>query len=778
MRITAALAAQRRVVLMAQPKIAVAALSAFAMAAAVSGAAQSSAGGTMGQPSAAHVQRVVATPTHTWTAPGVSAIVQSGTTLYIGGGFDQIGHFTGLMASVSGRSGAISGRFPRVSGHARGQWDTGISAMVADGQGGWVIGGSFEFVDGKPCPALAHVLANGTWDRAWCPTPDRAVYALARRGSTIYLGGEFERVGAKQRLRLAAVDLASGRVVPWDPRVTGKPFSDSHDSVSVHVADMAVSGRAVYLEGYFQGVGGAKRSNLAAVDAVTGRVRGWNPGAGPFSSVREIEAAGGVVYFGGSFDSFDGKARSGLAAVEGRTGRLLRWSPALSSSVGALTVLGRIVYASGFFGPRGGEPRSREDIVAVDGVTARVLPWNPDKRVSIKNVFALTANRSAVYVAGEFDSSGWANRFAIGFDRRTGRRTSWQPRPDGSVHVLVANGMGIVLGGQFYSVRGERRLGLAALNMTTGAVNNWSPVVAGGGVQTLAIDGSTLYAGGNFKRVSGQLRRGLAAFDLRSQRIRSWYPGGLPPGFDGYIYGVRAIAPAGGVIYVGGDFTQIGGQERFGVAAVDAESGQLLPMATRIGSPPDDGVTAIAVASDRVFIAGDFKTVNGVRRDGLAALDPSSLEVAGWNPTNDGYGDEAALSTSGQRVYAARNFTRVNGQSRTGLAAFDATTGLLLPWNPQASTGIFGIQAIAAGGSTVYVGGSFDRIGGESRPCLAAVRATDAIATDWAPPTAEGSSACLFNGIDLLGNTLAVSRSEGPSALGGASRVDIFRVAP
>ena len=48
--------------------------------------------------------------------------------------------------------------------------------------------------------------------------------------------------------------------------------------------------------------------------------------------------------------------------------------------------------------------------------------------------------------------------------------------------------------------------------------------------------------------------------------------------------------------------------------------------------------------------------------------------------------------------------------------------GTLLPWNPNANSSVF---ALAISGTTAYVGGSFNSLGGRSRGRFAIVNAMD-----------------------------------------------------
>jgi len=109
------------------------------------------------------------------------------------------------------------------------------------------------------------------------------------------------------------------------------------------------------------------------------------------------------------------------------------------------------------------------------------------------------------------------------------------------------------------------------------------------------------------------------------------------------------------------------------------------------------------------------------------------------------------LAVNGTTVYAGGIFTSIGGQSRGSLAAFDATTGLATPWNP----GVDGVEypyvfALAVNGSTAYVGGTFRTIGGQNRSNLAALDATTGLATAWNPGANDAVRALEVSGTSVF----------------------------
>ena len=88
---------------------------------------------------------------------------------------------------------------------------------------------------------------------SWDPNADNSVYALARSGDNIYVGGQFTSVSATTRNRAAAINTA-GSLLSWDPNVNSNVFA------------IAVSGDNVYIGGSFSSIGSVERSRLAVVD--------------------------------------------------------------------------------------------------------------------------------------------------------------------------------------------------------------------------------------------------------------------------------------------------------------------------------------------------------------------------------------------------------------------------------------------------------------------------------------------------------------------------------
>jgi hypothetical protein len=172
----------------------------------------------------------------------------------------------------------------------------------------------------------------------WDARPDGPVLALAvsADGKTLYLGGQFKRVGGASTARLAAVDVATGAAVP--EFVPPEP--------NAYVKALALSGQTLFLGGAFTVLGGEARPQLAAIDAATGAVRtDWVPPpneGGHFAghtgnpvedgdpgNVADLKVTpdGKMVVVAGSFLDFAGHA--GLVVLDAGTAQPTPWQPVM-----------------------------------------------------------------------------------------------------------------------------------------------------------------------------------------------------------------------------------------------------------------------------------------------------------------------------------------------------------------------------------------------------------------------------------------------------------------
>ncbi|TWD83298.1 beta-propeller uncharacterized protein DUF5122 [Kribbella amoyensis] len=245
-------------------------------------------------------------------------------------------------------------------------------------------------------------------------------------------------------------------------------------------------------------------------------------------------------------------------------------------------------------------------------------------------------------------------------------------------------------------------------------------------VQGITVAAGRAYVGGRFTSVrppgspAGTNEVGqayLAAFDAATGNLVTAFT----PVLDGQVYAVAASAD-GSRLYVGGDFTTVNGVTRNRIAAFDTATGELVPTWKPSVSYR---VKSIAVSGGTVYFGGSFGLVNGQDRPRLAAVSQDGTLLP-WAPAIDGDVYAVDVADDGSKVYAGGQFSTVNGTSQNTVSSLDPVSGAVLPFpaaaavpppNGQCKTRV---KAIDTSGDKVYFGN-----GGDGQGCFDGTWAAD-----------------------------------------------------
>jgi hypothetical protein len=203
-----------------------------------------------------------------------------------------------------------------------------------------------------------------------------------------------------------------------------------------------------------------------------------------------------------------------------------------------------------------------------------------------------------------------------------------------------------------------------------------------GVVWSMVVVGSTVYATGSFTKArppgasagsSQEVSRGnLLAFNITTGNLTSFK-------HSLNAQGLRvAASPDGSRVYVGGDFTTVDGKSRRHLAAFSTATGALI---SSFAPSVSGRVSGVAATNSRVYFGGNFSSVNGSARSSLAAISASSgATISTWKPRPDGGVTAMVLSPDGSRVIVGGHFTKLNGVAAYGMGSLSATTGATAAW--------------------------------------------------------------------------------------------------
>ncbi|MGL5809593.1 MAG: LamG domain-containing protein [Nocardioides sp.] len=347
----------------------------------------------------------------------------------------------------------------------------------------------------------------------------------------------------------------------------------------------------------------------------------------------------------------------------------------------------------------------------------------------------------------------------------------WQT--DSEVFALaVSNGV-LYAGGSFTTVRPPgtavgsaqqvTRTRLAAFNASTGALITTFNLAVNGRVNAMDVspNGNRLYLGGQFTTVGGTTRNRVAAINITN--VAAGQNGTVDATFNpNSNRTVVSLDSTASTVYIGGDFTTIGGGGRSNFASVSATNGSLNAAFNPVlAAPPPSPfatysprVNAIEVlpGGSRVLAGGSFNSVDGVPTGGLVSFDPASGDTQSWpaaasQPINTNCGGRVT------DIIAAGTVAYVTAEGDPpgcyeGTYAARVSDGVML-WNSPclgASQGLAVMDGILYKGSHQHdcafsSGGPFGGyVGGTSRDAflhryLVAQDVTDGSFVHWSPNT-------------------------------------------
>jgi hypothetical protein len=622
-------------------------------------------------------------PLDAWGPAGtVAAIARQGDTLYVGGAFDYVGPGTGPLAVF-----ATDSAEPRVIATG---FDGRIERIVALPGGGWIAAGDIR--DGASSSRdVVRLDAGGRIDPGFHVEVSGSVGALAVDGSRVFLGGSLYAINGIPRSGLAAVDAATGVLLPWNPVLEGT-------SGTLQVIDLRVHDGMVLAGGYFTTVNGAARSGFAAIDPATGATQPLTQTA--LATVESIAALGDSVYLIGRTSGFQ---RRGIG-VSIATGQLLAWTlPSTFPDVARIVAAPARLYAASFNAVR-----------ALDPVTgAAVGP----PLVDSATVDALAVEDGLLAVGVTRYSDGIVSEM-LTFDAGTGSVRPWSLRLDARAESIGLAGGLVALAGGFRSAGGVVRRNLFALDVRTGRPTAFAPVVRGS-VMALATVGDILVVGGDFLGIDGLDRRSLAAMTSAGTPL-AWAP--IAEGM------VRTLAVSGNALVAGGFFTVVDGHSRPYLASVSLATGGVtawLPV-------PNDETLGLAASGDTLYAVGAFEAMAAGPRGRGAAFSASRGTIADWDPRADSA--IRGVAVAGSTVGVVGWFTSLGTAERRGIGFLDAG-GVVLPLEVPYDT--IQAQAIAGLGEHFFVGGRF--MSGSLTRHLVAV-STARGAESWSPVFEDASS--------------------------------------
>jgi len=465
------------------------------------------------------------------------------------------------------------------------------------------------------------------------PNYDRRQYInkSAISGNTMYVGGSFQYIGPNTGTGIIMNQSGDQIITPKKWRINGPVFTSLSDSAGGY-----------YIGGAFTRIGDSTCYNIAHINS-NGEPYGWKPQVNDI--VQTMVIYKDTLVIGGSFGMVDGQTRNGIAMFDMNTGSVLPAST-IQSYLTTRTVIhtfelsNSILYVGGTYNVY----NNYGSFFAINLSTG--VPSALPAIYQLEDVYTLSmsADRRRIYMGGRAGGSGAtsngfcmdANNHALLYKIDVGVQSA----PDnGRIYSIKTYGKNVYVGGLF----------------DFGIVN-----------------------GNNFNQ------KGLIAFDTTTGTIRNYLNN-----CDGFI---SSITGNNGLIYIGGQFTSIGGQDKTNFALFDTTS---LTISSANSLSASDQIKSISFSGSTMFAGGFSHSWGCVKRNGLAAFDINTGEIKPWQPTitvnelND-------IKIKGDTVFMAGN---LNGFA---FAAINAVSG-----NPYPSVSLSKVgHDLLFDGDYLYIGGA------------------------------------------------------------------------
>jgi hypothetical protein len=262
-----------------------------------------------------------------------------------------------------------------------------------------------------------------------------------------------------------------------------------------------------------------------------------------------------------------------------------------------------------------------------------------------------------------------------------------------NVQVLqadVSNGFLYILGAGWVTREGVTKNTMVVYDLATGLATSLNIIVSGGSVNCFALDPTNgdIYLGGTFTSVNSTSRNRLACVDSTGA-VKSFNPNVTGTSVAGGGPAVQAMIFSAGTLYFSGQFSTVSGSARSGMASVDT-TGALGPLTitytVRINK--GDGFPCLCLYNGNLIFGGNILTVNGISRVCIAMVSALTGALQSWAP-NIGLNDTnnsnfpTKIVTDGTDIWVAGSLATTPARA---IAKFDGA-GILDPtFNPAAGT--------------------------------------------------------------------------------------------
>ncbi|NNV56085.1 T9SS type A sorting domain-containing protein [Limnovirga soli] len=355
-------------------------------------------------------------------------------------------------------------------------------------------------------------------------------------------------------------------------------------------------------------------------------------------------------------------------------------------------------------------------------------------------VIAYTARKkdNRLYICGSFQNvNNTFSPYLVVLNAQSGEYINWEHDvPSSAVQQIELTDSLLIIKGGVTNLGGYYIPGnFAAINLQTGKTVKDFPIV-NQPVTTMTFDKTTLFLGGTFTEIGlnttylAKLPNGITIPDINF------------PNTDGFVNAI--VQDKSGGYFIAGSFNHIGTHPVTNFAHLSANG----KIDTSLNLHIDGSVGGLLFDNDTLYLFGMFSEVNGIQRNKIASIDLTTNELTNWNPAINGY--VSTISLINNQIHIGGNFSQVNNTTRNYLAAITKNNEVT-DWIPKCNGPVNQIVSNTTS-TSIFLMGSFSRVGSQNHPYIAKVNATDGAAFPWRPaPDNQVNTILLKNNLLYIG---------------------------
>ncbi|MBE8726355.1 T9SS type A sorting domain-containing protein [Flavobacterium hungaricum] len=523
----------------------------------------------------------------------------------------------------------------------------------------------------------------------------------------IIVGGTFTLLNNVDSNKLARLNADGSIDLTFS---TGTGFNNTVNGIATQ------SDGKILVVGDFTTYNGVSKNRIVRLNTDGSIDSSFNTGTGSNDNVSAVTLqADGKILVTGRFTSFNGSSKNRIVRLntDGTVDSTFNLTTGANNIINSCVVQsdGKILIA-GYFSSFNGVVRNRIARLNTDGSVDTAFTSGTAFNNYVKTLCLQSDGK--IIVGGNFTSY---NGTAVNYIARL--------NPDSTIDAAFNTGTGfnasvnciniqadgkVVVGGNFYSfntatycMRIARLNSDGSADSTFGSIDSSFGTDSAVNVVTIQSNGKIML-GGSFSYYNNFSRNRIASLNANGTIDTGFYPfleNGLST--NGAIEQI-ALQPDGKIL-ISGAFSTYRSIPAKGFARLNSDG--TLDTTFNVGTGVDNLINKIALTSNnKIIIAGNFKTYNGVTCNGIARLNADGSLDTAFNAGGSGANNRVntlSLQSDG-KIIIGGTFSTFNGTSRNLLARLNANGTVDTSFIPKLTQGNIWTISIQADGKIIIAG--------------------------------------------------------------------------